>query len=119
MKSLHRTKALAAYDGARLAVKNDLAYPSYMMLKEAARGVLSYIAEDELEQDISEKTKLTRLLELIDTEGLNPDDLAGVNKLIELEQGGLVEILSVPMDELRKVKKAVKHFIVLAFGEPV
>lgn len=43
MKSLHRTKALTAYEAARMALKNDMAYPAYMMLKEAARGTLAYI----------------------------------------------------------------------------
>lgn len=46
MKTMHRTKALAAYEGARLTLNNNMSYPTYMLLKEAVRGVLSYMAED-------------------------------------------------------------------------
>lgn len=119
MRSLHRTKALAAYGGARLTLKNDQAYPSYMLLKEAARGVLSYILEDSFDKDISEKTKLSRLIELLDSEAIGTEDMENLNKLVEAEQGGLEHILTMDIDELYTIKKTVKRLIAKYLREPV
>lgn len=119
MKMLHRTKALAAYDGARITLKSEMPYPSYMMLKEAARGILAYLAEDSLDKEISDKTKLARLLEIIDTEMLTEDQIEAVNMLIEAEGRGLVGILSISIDDLKKIKKSIKKLIITYFKEPV
>lgn len=119
MKSLHRTKSLAAYAGARITLKEGLPYPSYMLLKEAARGVLSYIAEDVLEQDISEKTKLSRLLELIDVENFDEKIIKDIEKLVEAENRGLDAILTMDVNELMEVKRSVKTLIADHLKEPI
>ena len=62
MKSLHRTKALESYRGARITLKEGLVYPSYMLLKEATRSTLAYINEDLYDKEYSEKTKMRTLL---------------------------------------------------------
>lgn len=111
MKSLHRTKALAAYEGARLVLKNNMAYPAYMLLKEAARGVLSYMAEDTFDKDISDKTKLARLLEFLDTETIKKEDIDNIQKLIDAENSGLQSILAINLDELYSIKKTIKGLI--------
>lgn len=118
MKSMHRIKALTSYDGARLTLKADMAYPSYMLLKEAARGILAYIAENDFESDISEKMKLRRLLDLVDHLIL-PDEIKAVEKLIEIESKDFKDILSVDINELRNVKKQLKVMIWAYLGERV
>lgn len=119
MKALHRTKALAAYEGARLTLKNNLAYPSYMLLKEAARGVLSYMVEDSFEQDISEKTKLSRLLDFVNIETLSEEDVSNITKLIEAENAGLCKILSMDISELSDIKHSIKGLIAKYMKEPI
>lgn len=118
MKALHRTKALAAYEGARMAMQNDMSYPAYMLLKEAARGVLSYMSEDSMEIDISEKTKLSRLLEFTRGE-ISTEDTEAIQNLIDAESQGLERILSIPMEDLREVKKVIKMLIGEYLKEPV
>ena len=108
MKSLHRTKALTAYEAARMALKNDMAYPAYMMLKEAARGTLAYIVEDSQNREISEKTKLQKLLDWANEVDLPPNGYENLSYLIQAE---LSEILTLPLDELNKVKKTIKLMI--------
>ncbi|MBR6756282.1 MAG: hypothetical protein IKM15_04980 [Peptococcaceae bacterium] len=119
MKSLHRTKTLAAYEGARLVLKEGMTYPAYMLLKEAARGVLSYLAEDVMQQDINEKTKLSRLLELIDVENFKEADIKNIEKLIEAENKGLNAILTMDVDQLKEIKASVKSLIATHLKEPV
>lgn len=119
MRSLHRAKALAAYDGARLTLKNDMSYPAYMLLKEAARGVLSYVAEDVLDTEISDKTKLERLLEFLNDDLINSEDRKNIEKLIVAEKSGLTGILTISTDELVSIKKTVKHLIATYLKEPV
>lgn len=119
MRSLHRVKAIAAYDGARITLKNEMSYPSYMLLKEAARGVLAYIAEDSLDQEISDKTKLSRLLDLVNEDLINKEDRHGIEMLIDAENRGLTGILTMDIAELKTVKKAVKHLIAAYMKEPI
>lgn len=119
MKVLHRTKALAAYEGARIVLKNDMAYPSYMLLKEAARGVLSYMAEDIMEQDISEKTKLSRLLDFVNTDNISKEDMDNIQKLIDAENKGLDRILSMDLNELYTIKRTIKGLIAEYLKEPI
>lgn len=119
MKTMHRTKALAAYEGARLTLNNNMSYPTYMLLKEAVRGVLSYMAEDFLNIDIDEKTKLTRLVDLVNSEDINSDDNESIQALIDAEKRGLEHLLSMGIDTLRKIKKSAKHLIATYLKEPV
>lgn len=111
MKSLHRTKALSAYEAARLVLKENMSYPAYMMLKEAARGTLAYIVEDSQGREISEKTKLQKLLDWVDDSALPPDGYEEISYLIEAESKGLEDILALPIDKLKKVKKVIKKMI--------
>lgn len=119
MKSLHRVKTLAAYDGARLLIKNEMCYPAYMMLKESARGVLSYIVEDWFDKEISEKMKLTRLVEFVTPDMVGESNLDGIKSLIDLENGGIEAILSVDIQTLLKVKASVKNLIADYMKEPI
>ena len=119
MKYLHRVKTLSAYEGARVCLKNELTYPSYMMLKEAARGVLSYVAEDVLDRDISDKTKLDRLVEFMEEGLVSSEDMVNIQKLISAENEGLQGILSIELDDLMKIKKSIKKLIVTYIKEPV
>ena len=119
MKSLHRTKTIAAYEGARMAIKAGMPYPSYMLLKEAARGVMSYIVEDSLDKEISEKTKLVRLLDLVKPGAMTDEQIDCVQTLVNAEKAGLVGILSMDMTELTQVKRAIKKLIVDYFKEPI
>lgn len=119
MKSLHRTKALAAYDGARLTLNNNMAYPTYMLLKESARGILSYIAEEKFGYTISDKTKLSRLIEFLDEETINIIDLKNIQKLIDVESNGLQAIISINTDDLEDIKRTLKGLIIYWFREPV
>lgn len=118
MKSMHRIKALASYEGARITLKEGMAYPSYMLLKEAARGVLAYIAENGMESNISEKMKLRRVLDLVD-HLIEPDEVEAVNKLIEIEHRDFKDILAVDIEELRGIKKAIKKMIGTHLNERV
>lgn len=111
MKSLHRTKALSAYEAARLALKNDMSYPAYMLLKEAARGTLAYIVEDSQNREISEKTKLQKLLDWVDESALPTMGYENITYLINAESKGLSDILTLPLDDLKKVKKTIKKMI--------
>lgn len=119
MKSLHRAKALAAYEGARLVLKQEMSYPAYMLLKEAARGLLSYIVEDSFDKEISEKTKLSRLLEFVDVETFKAEDIENIKELIKAENLGLEEILSMDLDKLKSIKKTIKGLIADYLREPV
>lgn len=119
MKALHRTKTLAAYEGARIVLKSEMNYPAYMLLKEAARGLLSYIVEDQMDQDISDKTKLSRLIELIDVEKMDKADLNAFNTLIEAENNGLAAIISMDTSELKLVKHTIKKLIAEYMREPI
>lgn len=111
MQTLHRIKALAAYEGARLVLKQDMSYPSYMLLKEAARGVLSYILEDSFGKEISDKTKLSRLLDFVDSEAIGEEDMQTLQLLVEAEQDGLAHIMTMDIETLNKIKKTIKKLI--------
>ena len=117
MKSLHRAKAISAYEGARLVLKNEQVYPSYMLLKEAARGVLSYIAEDCLDTEICEKTKLDRLLEFMKDGVISDEDARCINLLIDAERGGLQKIITMDLNDLKSIKKSIKKLISTCLGE--
>lgn len=119
MKYMHRTKTLAAYDGARICLKNNMGYPAYMLLKEAARGVLSYIVEDKFDKDISEKMKLKSLMSFIDSDMVDQEDIDKFNSLIELEEAGLEAILGASVEELIDVKRSIKHVIAEYMKEPI
>lgn len=119
MKSMHRTKTIAAYDGARLALKNNMAYPAYILLKEATRGVLAYIIEDRMDKDISEKMKLKSLLSFIDDTMVSADDIVNIEKLISIEASGIEGILSANIDDLIEIKRSIKHIISEYMHEPI
>lgn len=119
MKSLHRIKAIAAYNGAREVLKKEMAYPAYMMLKESARGILSYIVEDSYDKEISDKTKLSRLLDLINEELLTTEQIESIRYLVGVEKQGLEGILTIPTTDLIKIKRALKELIINYLKEPV
>ena len=111
MKVLHRAKALAAYDGANLALKQGLTYPSYMLLKESVRGTLSYIIEDSEEREIADKTKLCKLIDWVDDNLVSSKDKQKLMELVEAESGGLEKITSMDIEELKEIKTVTKKLI--------
>lgn len=117
MKSLHRTKALAAYEGANITIKNGMVYPGYMMLKEAARGSLAYIAEDAFSCDFSDKTKLHKLLNMMNDDLVSPEDQENIHKLVEIESSGLAGILALQIDDIEPIRKTVKKLIATYMSE--
>ena len=119
MKHLHRAKCLSAYEGARIVLKQGMVYPAYMLLKEAARGVLSYMAEDFLDKEISEKSKLTNLIDILGDTMLNEKQKDGIKILIDAEKSGLDGILVLDVNDMYVVKRAVKSLIIEVFKEPV
>ena len=119
MKSLHRAKAISAYNGARITLKNEMSYPSYMLLKEAARGVMSYMIEDSMDKEISDKTKLSRLLEMMEPGLMTDEQINWVNNLIQAEEAGLEGVLSMEINILIEIKRAIKRLIIDYLKEPI
>lgn len=119
MKSLHRIKAISAYKGARTSIKQEENYPAYMLLKEAARGLMSYIVEDAFDIEISEKTKLSRLLDWVTPTYISEEDRANIQKLVDAENGGLQDILTMSTEDLKMIKKTIKTNIATYLKEPV
>lgn len=117
MKSLHRGKAIEVYLGAKVVMKKGYVYPAYVLLKESLRATLAYIQEDLADKEYSEKTKLRTLLETTPVI-LTPDvKLEVFNIMLELEDIGLDAIMSVDIEELEKVRKALKQIIGIYLGE--
>ncbi len=109
LKVLHRVKALDAYKGAVAAMKVEATYSAYMCLKEAVRGLCCYVLADQI--CISNKTKLKSLL---DQYPATPEDVDAINqfyKLVRAEEEGLSAITSMDMQDLIKIRKAVKKLI--------
>lgn len=111
MKSLHRTKAIAAYEGAREVLKKEMAYPTYVLLKEAVRGTLAYIVEDTENYDISEKTKLHKLIYLVRETIVSESDKEKLRLLVEAEREGLGAITSMEIEKLAEIKVITKKLI--------
>lgn len=119
MKVEHRAKALEAYNGARVVLKEGLVYPSYVLLKEASRAMLAYIAEDKMDKDFSEKTKLKNLMELM-TEDLVPSNhMEKLQVILDAEQSGLSTILQIDLNELKDIKSSLKQLIGMYLSEHV
>lgn len=108
MKSLHRSKAIEAYEGARLVLKKGLVYPGYVLLKEATRSVLAYINEDVQGKEYSEKTKMRTLLEEVPAELEKLTDLSVFDIFVEMDTAGLGAILTLDIVELEKIRKVLK-----------
>ena len=119
MKSLHRIKAISAYNGGRVAINAEENYPAYILLKESARGILSYITEDAFATEICEKTKLANLLEWTTPTFISNEDRAVIQLLVDAEKGGLQYILAIPLDDLKVIKKTLKKLIGTYLKEPV
>ena len=111
MKSLHRMKALESYRAARILLKEDLVYPSYVMLKEATRSTLAYINEDLQGKDYSEKTKMRTLLEDAPTVLIQNVDMDIFNIFIEMDKKGLDGIMAIEIDELKKIRRTLKKIM--------
>lgn len=110
MKSLHRVKAIESYNGARLMLKQNMPYPAYVLIKESARAVLCYIAEDIRDTDIAEKIKLSKALDIVD-HLIEKEDKEELEKLIKLEKQNLGVLLGMKVEDLVGIKKVVKKLI--------
>lgn len=111
MKYLHRMKALESYRAARILLKEDLVYPSYVMLKEATRSTLAYINEDVQGKDYSEKTKMRTLLEDAPAVLIQNVDMNIFNIFIEMDKKGLDGIMAIEIDELKKIRRTLKKIM--------
>ncbi len=111
MKYLHRMKALESYRAARILLKEDLVYPSYVMLKEATRSTLAYINEDLQGKDYSEKTKMRTLLEDAPAVLIQNVDMDIFNIFIEMDKKGLDGIMAIEIDELKKIRRTLKKIM--------
>ena len=119
MKVEHRAKALECYEGARLVLSKGMVYPSYVLLKEATRALLAYIAEDNMGYNFTEKSKLKNLMELM-TDSLVPSEyIEKLNIFIEMENSGLGSILALGTEPLLEVKSALKKLIGTYLSEHV
>lgn len=119
MKVIHRAKALSAYEGARVVMATDNVYATYMLLKEAVRGILAYIVDDKYDYKCTHKTKLHKLLEMTTDDMVPPEDKANIQLLIDKENDGLESILAMDMAELKEVKRTAKKLIADYMKEPV
>lgn len=117
MKTLHRVKALAAYDGASLVIKAGQVYPGYILLKEAVRGILAYILEDTMGHEINEKTKLIRLLDLMPDTIIEDKQKEKICELIKAESKGLSAITSMDLDKLEEIRVIIKKLIYIHLNE--
>ena len=108
MKSLHRMKALESYRGARILLKEELVYPSYVMLKEATRSTLAYINEDLQGKEYSEKTKMRTLMEDAPAVLIEDIDMDIFNIFVEMDKAGLDAILALDIKELKKIRRTLK-----------
>lgn len=119
MKSLHRAKALEAYAGARIVLKEGLVYPGYMLLKEATRSTLAYINEDLQEKEYSEKTKMRTLLNDVPQQLIENVNMDIFNIFVDMDSAGLDAILSLDIEVLRDIKKVLKKIIGMYLEEAV
>lgn len=115
LKVLHRAKALDAYKGAKVALEAGANYSAYLCLKEAARGLCCYVLADQI--SISQKTKLKNLLDQYPVTPEDAEDIMGFYKLVEAESGGLSDILSMDVKDLKRIRKSVKRLIGLYMDE--
>ena len=108
MKSLHRTKALESYRGARITLKEGLVYPSYMLLKEATRSTLAYINEDLYDKEYSEKTKMRTLLNETPAVLVQSVDMSVFEIFVDMDTKGLDGILALDIEKLNSIRKDLK-----------
>ena len=111
MKSLHRIKALESYRGARLLLKENLIYPSYVMLKEATRSTLAYINEDIQGKEYSEKTKMKTLLDDMPAQLLQNIDMSIFKIFVDMDSAGLNAILTLDIEKLKDIRKTLKKIM--------
>lgn len=117
MKSLHRCKAIDTYKAARITLKEDLVYSSYMLLKESTRSTLAYINEDLQGKEYSEKTKMRKLLDDVPAQLTQDVNLEMFNLFVDMDSEGLQGILAIDINELKKIKKALKKIIGIYLNE--
>lgn len=119
MKSLHRCKAIDTYKAARISLKENLVYSSYMLLKESTRSALAYINEDIQGKEYSEKTKMRKLLDDVPTQLTQDVNLDMFNIFVEMDNAGLEGIFSIDINVLKDIKKALKKIIGIYLDEKV
>ncbi len=110
-KSLHKLKAVESFRTASYAIKEGYMYPGYTMLKEAARGALSYINEDLQNKTYDTKTNMKTLLQATPKELLMKYDIKKLEIFNEKDKEGLLSINSMDIKELEEVRKLVKDLI--------
>lgn len=117
MKVLHRGKAIDSYIGAKTVMNKGLVYPTYVLLKESLRATLAYIQEDLSDKVYSEKTKLKALISTTPVVLTQDTHLEVFDIILELEESGLEAIMRIDIQELEKVRKALKQIIGMYLGE--
>lgn len=110
-KSLHKLKAIESFKTATFALEEGYMYPAYTMLKESARGALSYINEDLQDRTYDTKTNLKSLLEASPRELIVKYDIDKLNVFNEKDAEGLLSINSMDIEELKEIRKLIKDLI--------
>ena len=110
-KTLHRIKAIEAYKGGRLVLKDELVYSSYMLFKEATRSTLAYINEDIQGKEYSAKTKMRTLLTDLPPKVVEGFDMEIFNIFVDMDSEGLGSILSIEVETLKEIKRVLKKLM--------
>ena len=114
---LHRSKAIASYQAARLLLHSEgLALPAYMLLKESLRATLAYICEDSYDKVYEEKSRLKNLLDSVPSGILEEGQEDVFRKLLELQDAGLSTIMVADYTDLKDIKRNLKRLIANTFG---
>lgn len=116
-KVLHKEKAVQTYESGKHALRNDLPYAAYSMLKESVRATLAYINEDLQGRTYSSKTNLKTLFNEVPAELLENNTTDDFNIFIELEDGGLSDILDSDLEKLEVARVTLKKIIGVYLGE--
>lgn len=118
-KVLHKEKAVQTYKAGKYALRNDLPYAAYSMLKESVRATLAYINEDLQGRNYSSKTDLSTLFNEIPRDLLENNTTDDFKIFLELEEEGLFDILNAEFEPLDKARVTLKKIISVYLREDV
>lgn len=116
-KILHKEKAVQTYRSGKHALENDLPYAAYSMLKESVRATLAYINEDLQGRTYSDKTNLKTLFHEVPAQLLESNTTDDFKIFLDLEKGGLTEILNANREDLKRAQVTLKKIIGVYLGE--
>ena len=118
-KVLHKEKAVQTYNAGKYALRNDLPYAAYSMLKESVRATLAYINEELQGRSYSSKTDLATLFSEVPRELLENNTTDDFKIFTDLEDAGLFEILNADFEDLDRARVTLKKVISVYLREDV